>query len=93
MSSTSVVNWTRRGMAPKAPVPSLIARALGERLGRPLDVAEIGMHPVRENADQTVSLHERGRFRRRSYGLPPVDGRTVSAYRSRPAPDARASSS
>ncbi|MFJ4320649.1 sporulation protein [Streptomyces lavendulae] len=46
---TSVVNWTRRGMAPKAPVPEFIARALGERLGRPVDVAEIGMKTVREN--------------------------------------------
>ncbi|MFF0383984.1 sporulation protein [Streptomyces sp. NPDC004286] len=48
---TSVVNWTRRGMTPKPPVPSLIARALAERLGRPLDVAEIGMSTVRENAE------------------------------------------
>ncbi|MGW1765145.1 hypothetical protein ACWCQL_13850 [Streptomyces sp. NPDC002073] len=46
---TSVVNWTRRGMAPKAPMPSFIAYALGERLGRPVDIAEIGMHQVREN--------------------------------------------
>lgn len=48
---TSVVNWTRRGMNPKAPVPSLIARALAERLGRPLDVAEIGMSAARENGE------------------------------------------
>lgn len=48
---TSVVNWTRRGMTPKPPVPSLIARALAERLGRPLDVAEIGMSTARENAE------------------------------------------
>ncbi|MFD6183594.1 hypothetical protein [Streptomyces goshikiensis] len=47
---TSVVNWTRRGMTPKAPVPALVARALAERLGQPLDVAEIGMSAVRENA-------------------------------------------
>ncbi|MGW4227647.1 sporulation protein [Streptomyces bauhiniae] len=38
-------------MTPKPPVPSLIARALAERLGRPLDVAEIGMSTVRENAE------------------------------------------
>ncbi|MFD4726268.1 sporulation protein [Streptomyces seoulensis] len=45
------MNWTRRGMTPRAPVPSLIARALAERLGRPLDVTEIGMSTVRENAE------------------------------------------
>lgn len=48
---TSVVNWTRRGMTPRAPVPALVARALAERLGRPLEVAEIGMSVVRENAE------------------------------------------
>ncbi|MFJ4412967.1 sporulation protein [Streptomyces sp. NPDC088925] len=42
-SHTSVANWVRRGMTPKWPVPNLLAQALGERLGRNIDVAEIGM--------------------------------------------------
>jgi len=40
---TSVGNWVDRGMAPDAPAPELIAIALGERLGRPVALAEIGM--------------------------------------------------
>ncbi|WOX16022.1 sporulation protein [Streptomyces sp. N50] len=49
---TSVVNWTRRGMVPRPPVPALIVRALEERLGRPVDPAETGMPQVRETADR-----------------------------------------
>ncbi|MFC4607210.1 hypothetical protein ACFO9E_05155 [Streptomyces maoxianensis] len=30
-------------MTPKPPVPRLLAQALGERLGRPVNLAEIGM--------------------------------------------------
>ncbi|MFD7641967.1 sporulation protein [Kitasatospora sp. NPDC059795] len=40
---TSVANWCRRGMTPDWPVPALLARAIGERLGRPVQLAEIGM--------------------------------------------------
>ncbi|MDT0344037.1 hypothetical protein [Streptomyces litchfieldiae] len=39
---TSVANWLD-GMIPRQPVPALLAQALGERLGRAVDVAEIGM--------------------------------------------------
>ncbi|GAA1356265.1 sporulation protein [Streptomyces beijiangensis] len=42
-SHTSVANWCRRGMVPKWPVPELLAQAIGERLGRPVGLAEIGM--------------------------------------------------
>ncbi|AZQ32114.1 sporulation protein [Streptomyces cyaneochromogenes] len=40
---TSVANWCRRGMTPKWPVPKLLAQTIGERLGRPVDLSEIGM--------------------------------------------------
>ncbi|GLV87733.1 hypothetical protein Slala03_74220 [Streptomyces lavendulae subsp. lavendulae] len=50
---TSVVNWTRRGMTPRALCPSS-SRALGERLGQPVDVAERGMRTVRENTAEAV---------------------------------------
>ncbi|MFJ2805987.1 sporulation protein [Kitasatospora sp. NPDC087271] len=40
---TSVANWTARGMVPDWPVPKLLARAIGERLGRPVELGEIGM--------------------------------------------------
>jgi tetratricopeptide (TPR) repeat protein len=39
---TSVARWIS-GETPKDPVPSLIAAALGERIGRPVAVEEIGM--------------------------------------------------
>ncbi|UED83289.1 sporulation protein [Streptomyces profundus] len=39
---TSVMNWLD-GMLPRQPVPALLAQALGERIGRAVDVAEIGM--------------------------------------------------
>ncbi|MFI1801111.1 sporulation protein [Streptomyces sp. NPDC020379] len=42
-SHTSIANWCRRGMTPKWPVPRLLAQAVGERLGRPVSLAEIGM--------------------------------------------------
>ncbi|MFB7273252.1 sporulation protein [Streptomyces sp. NPDC056244] len=40
---TSVSNWADHGMTPRPPVPSLVARALGERLGRHVSLSEIGM--------------------------------------------------
>ena len=52
---TSVGNWCQRGMTPKWPVPRLIAQALGERLGRPVDCAEIAM-PQGETPDASVGL-------------------------------------
>jgi tetratricopeptide (TPR) repeat protein len=39
---TSVANWMR-GMTPRWPTPRFVAAALGERLGRPVSLAEIGM--------------------------------------------------
>jgi tetratricopeptide (TPR) repeat protein len=54
-SHTSVANWCRRGMTPKRPVPQLIAQALGERLGRPVSCAEIGMGDTGAS-DVTVGL-------------------------------------
>ncbi|MEV2279257.1 sporulation protein [Nocardiopsis sp. NPDC049922] len=40
---TSVANWVTRGMVPRPPAPELLARALSERLGRPVSLAEIGL--------------------------------------------------
>ncbi|WP_221354623.1 hypothetical protein [Streptomyces beigongshangae] len=40
---TSVNNWVVRGMIPREPVPPLIAAALAEHLGRPVELHEIGM--------------------------------------------------
>ncbi|MFI6344710.1 sporulation protein [Streptomyces sp. NPDC050560] len=54
-SHTSVANWCRRGMTPKWPVPNLLAQAIGERLGRPVNLAEIGMGEA-ETADVSVGL-------------------------------------
>ncbi|MEU0846302.1 sporulation protein [Streptomyces sp. NPDC005962] len=47
---TSVVNWLE-GMIPRGTVPALLAQALGERLGRAVDPAEIAMAtPSRDDA-------------------------------------------
>ncbi|MFC0866377.1 sporulation protein [Sphaerimonospora cavernae] len=54
-SHTSVANWCARGMTPRWPVPKLVARALGERLGRPVSLAEIGMEGV-QTPDAEVGL-------------------------------------
>ncbi|MFI6340970.1 sporulation protein [Streptomyces sp. NPDC050535] len=54
-SHTSVANWCRRGMTPKWPVPRLLAQAVGERLGRPVSVGEIGMGAA-ETTDADVGL-------------------------------------
>jgi tetratricopeptide (TPR) repeat protein len=54
-SHTSVANWCRRGMTPKWPVPKLIAAALGERLGRPVTLDEIGMTQA-QTPDASVGL-------------------------------------
>ncbi|MGW6606188.1 hypothetical protein [Streptomyces sp. NPDC055036] len=40
---TSVTNWVERGMIPRSPVPQLIAAALAEYLGRPIELHAIGM--------------------------------------------------
>lgn len=40
---TSVANWCRRGMRPRAPVPELLCAVMAEGLGRPVSLAEIGM--------------------------------------------------
>ncbi|MFJ4185460.1 sporulation protein [Kitasatospora sp. NPDC089509] len=52
---TSVANWCRRGMVPDWPVPRLLAQAIGERLGRPVQLAEIGMADA-ETPDTAVGL-------------------------------------
>ncbi|MGW0583240.1 sporulation protein, partial [Streptomyces sp. NPDC002920] len=54
-SHTSVANWCRRGMTPKWPVPRLLAQAIGERLGRPVTLDEIGMGEA-ETTDASVGL-------------------------------------
>jgi len=47
---TSVGNWVE-GMIPRGTVPALLAQALGERLGRAVDITEIGMAiPNRDDA-------------------------------------------
>ncbi|MER6502476.1 sporulation associated protein, partial [Streptomyces sp. NPDC001455] len=46
-TNTSVTNWVKRGMIPRPPTPACIAAALGERLGRPVSVADIGMSEPR----------------------------------------------
>lgn len=52
---TSVANWCRRGMVPDWPVPRLLAQAIGERLGRPVQLSEIGMDDA-ETPDAAVGL-------------------------------------
>ncbi|MFJ4962642.1 sporulation protein [Streptomyces sp. NPDC088729] len=54
-SHTSVANWCRRGMTPKWPVPKLLAQAIGERLGRAVSLAEIGMADA-QTPDANVGL-------------------------------------
>ncbi|MEV0915255.1 sporulation protein [Streptomyces sp. NPDC049967] len=54
-SHTSVANWCRRGMTPKWPVPELLAQAIGERLGRCVGLAEIGMADA-QTPDANVGL-------------------------------------
>ncbi|MBB5117722.1 sporulation protein [Streptomyces eurocidicus] len=54
-SHTSIANWCRRGMTPKWPVPRLLAQAVGERLGRPVPLTEIGMGEA-ETPDADLGL-------------------------------------
>ncbi|MFD4665969.1 sporulation protein [Streptomyces halstedii] len=54
-SHTSLANWCRRGMIPKWPVPTFVAQALGERLGRRVSLSEIGMGDA-ETPDADVGL-------------------------------------
>ncbi|MFE3230380.1 sporulation protein, partial [Nocardia sp. NPDC059228] len=53
---TSVLNWAERGMAPRHPVPSLIAEALGGQLGRAVTAEDIGMG-TRTSSDPDIGLH------------------------------------
>ncbi|EGJ72676.1 putative sporulation associated protein (plasmid) [Streptomyces sp. Tu6071] len=46
-TNTSVSNWVKRGMLPRPPTPDCIAAALGEHLGRPVHVTDIGMSEPR----------------------------------------------
>ncbi|MFJ8435891.1 sporulation protein [Kitasatospora sp. NPDC094019] len=46
---TSVANRCRRGMVPDWPVPKLLGWAIGERLGRTVQLAEIGMADAQMN--------------------------------------------
>ncbi|MFJ6984043.1 MULTISPECIES: sporulation protein [unclassified Streptomyces] len=54
-SHTSVANWCRRGMTPRWPVPTLLAQAISERLGRPVALGDIGMGEA-ETPDTDVGL-------------------------------------
>lgn len=54
-SHTSVANWCKRGMTPKWPIPTLLAQAIGDRLGRPVSLSEIGMGEA-ETIDASVGL-------------------------------------
>ncbi|MFF3035748.1 sporulation protein [Streptomyces rubiginosohelvolus] len=54
-SHTSIANWCQRGMIPKWPVPTLLAQAIAERLGRPVSLLEIGMGDA-ETPDADVGL-------------------------------------
>lgn len=54
-SHTSVANWVRRGMKPRAPAPRFLAAALGERLVRHVSLEEIGMQEV-IHADPEIGL-------------------------------------
>lgn len=54
-SHTSIANWCQRGMIPKWPVPTLLAQAIAERLGRPVSLGEIGMGDA-ETPDADVGL-------------------------------------
>lgn len=49
---TSWANWTRRGTMPAGPIRPLIAQVLAERLGRPVNLSEIGM----DTAEATESV-------------------------------------
>lgn len=40
---TAVHRWVKRGEKPRVPVPGLVAQALSEKLGRPVNAAEFGM--------------------------------------------------
>jgi hypothetical protein len=40
---TAVHRWVKRGETPRVPVPGLVAQALSEKLGRPVNAAEFGM--------------------------------------------------
>jgi hypothetical protein len=51
---TSVLRWLA-GEQPRLPVPELVAAVLGDALGRPVPVAEVGMMPGDVPAD--VGLH------------------------------------
>ncbi|MGH3897472.1 MAG: hypothetical protein ACRDTA_04300 [Pseudonocardiaceae bacterium] len=46
---TSWANWTRRGTMPAGPIRPLIAQVLAERLGRPVNLHEIGMDTAQDN--------------------------------------------
>ncbi|MEV1009478.1 sporulation protein [Streptomyces sp. NPDC049881] len=52
---TSVVNWLD-GMVPRQPAPAMLAQALGERLGRAVDVAEIGLAAQGPGGDSGLEL-------------------------------------
>ncbi|MFF4433267.1 sporulation protein [Streptomyces sp. NPDC001513] len=54
-SHTSIANWCQRGMIPKWPVPTFLAQAISERLGRPVALGEIGMGDA-ETPDTDVGL-------------------------------------
>jgi hypothetical protein len=48
---TGVSNWVDRGMRPRPEIVEVLARALGERLGRSVSAAEMGMAPTAGEQD------------------------------------------
>ncbi|WP_436775759.1 sporulation protein [Yinghuangia sp. YIM S09857] len=52
---TSVANWCRRGMTPRWPTPKFLALALGERLGHPVTLRDLGMAAA-ETPDRDLGL-------------------------------------
>ncbi|MCN0152271.1 hypothetical protein [Salinispora arenicola] len=52
---TAVNRWIKRGEKPRQPVPTLLAQALSERLGRQIDASEFGM--VEEQSLAARGLH------------------------------------
>lgn len=54
-------------MTPKWPVPKLLAQAIGDRLGRPVNLNEIGMGEVRHGSALMYPRHSREEFGEHSW--------------------------
>lgn len=51
---TAVHRWVKRGERPRSPVPTLIAQALSEKLGRRISPADFGMSDAESLATRTL---------------------------------------